>query len=486
MTHALRKSLAPARLFIDGQWVDAKSGATYRTINPATEEPLTEVAEGGAPDIDLAVHAARRAFDAGPWAKMSASDRGRILWKIGDLIEANVQEIGRVETLDQGKTITESTRVDVPLAADCFRYFAGWATKIEGETIPVRAPSLNYTLREPLGVVGAITPWNFPILMAAWKIAPALAAGNCVVLKPAKETPLTALLVAEMAQEAGLPPGVLNVVPGRGTVAGQALVDHPMVAKIAFTGSTEVGRDIMRRGTDTLKRLTLELGGKSPHIVFADADLDAAVRGASTGIFYNKGEVCTAGSRLFLEDGVHDAFVDRLQSQVGKLVQGDPLDPKTRLGPQVSEAQMRTVLGYVEAGKKEGARLVCGGERPPGKGYFVRPTVFTGVRNDMTLAREEIFGPVLAVLRFKDLEDVLQTANDTIYGLAAGVWTRDIKKAHKAARLLQAGTVWINSYGLYDSAMPFGGVKQSGFGRELGREGLLEYTRTKSVWVDLS
>jgi aldehyde dehydrogenase (NAD+)/phenylacetaldehyde dehydrogenase len=417
---------------------------------------------------------------------VSASDRGRILWKIGDLLEANVQEIGRVETLDQGKTITESTRVDVPLAADCFRYFAGWATKIEGETIPVRAPSLNYTLREPLGVVGAITPWNFPILMAAWKIAPALAAGNCVVLKPAKETPLTALLVAEMAHEAGLPPGVLNVVPGRGTVAGQALVDHPLVSKIAFTGSTEVGRDIMRRGTDTLKRLTLELGGKSPHIVFADADLDAAVRGASTGIFYNKGEVCTAGSRLFLEDGVHDAFVDRLQSQVGKLVQGDPLDPKTRLGPQVSEAQMRSVLGYVDTGKKEGARLVCGGERPAGKGFFVRPTVFTGVRNDMTLAREEIFGPVLAVLRFKDLEEVLQTANDTIYGLAAGVWTRDIKKAHQAARLLQAGTVWINSYGLYDSAMPFGGVKQSGFGRELGREGLLEYTRTKSVWVDLS
>jgi acyl-CoA reductase-like NAD-dependent aldehyde dehydrogenase len=486
MTHELRKTLAPARLYIDGQWVDAKSGATFKTINPATEEPLTEVAEGGAEDIDLAVKAARRAYDSGPWARMSASDRGRILWKIGDLLEANVQEIGRVETLDQGKTITESTRVDVPLAADCFRYFAGWATKIEGETIPVRAPSLNYTLREPLGVVGAITPWNFPILMAAWKIAPALAAGNCVVLKPAKETPLTALLVAEMAQEAGLPPGVLNVVPGRGTVAGQALVDHPMVSKIAFTGSTEVGRDIMRRGTDTLKRLTLELGGKSPHIVFADADLDMAVRGASTGIFYNKGEVCTAGSRLFLEEGVHDAFVDRLQSQVGKLVQGDPLDPKTRLGPQVSEAQMRQVLGYVDTGKKEGARLVCGGERPAGKGFFVRPTIFTGVRNDMTLAREEIFGPVLAVLRFKDLEEVLAAANDTIYGLAAGVWTRDIKKAHKTARMLQAGTVWINSYGLYDSAMPFGGVKQSGFGRELGREGLLEYTRTKSVWVDLS
>ncbi|HET8947771.1 MAG TPA: aldehyde dehydrogenase family protein, partial [Candidatus Polarisedimenticolia bacterium] len=381
---------------------------------------------------------------------------------------------------------TESTRVDVPQAADCIRYYAGWTTKMEGETIPVRAPSLNYTLREPLGVVGAITPWNFPILMAAWKIAPALAAGNTMVLKPAKETPLTALVIAELALEAGLPPGVLNVLPGRGAVAGQALVEHPRVSKIAFTGSTEVGRDIMRRGADSLKRLTLELGGKSPNVVFADADLDMAVRGASNGIFYNKGEVCTAGSRLFLEESVHDAFLDRLQSHVGKLQQGDPLDPKTRLGPQVSEAQMRTILGYVDKGKAEGARLVAGGERPQGKGYFVRPTIFTDVRNDMTLAREEIFGPVLAVLRFRELEDVLAQANDTVYGLAAAVWTKDIKKAHRTARRLQAGTVWINSYGLYDSAMPFGGVKQSGFGRELGRQGLLEYTQTKSIWVDLS
>jgi acyl-CoA reductase-like NAD-dependent aldehyde dehydrogenase len=376
--------------------------------------------------------------------------------------------------------------VDVPLAADCFRYYAGWTTKLEGETIPVRAPSLNYTLREPLGVVGAITPWNFPILMAAWKIAPALAAGNTMVLKPAKETPLTALVIAELALEAGLPPGVLNVLPGRGTVAGKALVEHPRVSKIAFTGSTEVGQDIMRRGAESVKRLTLELGGKSPNVVFADADLDMAVRGASNGIFYNKGEVCTAGSRLFLEESVHDAFLDRLQSHVGKLQQGDPLDPKTRLGPQVSEAQMRSILGYVDKGKAEGARLVTGGERPQGKGYFVRPTIFTDVRNDMTLAREEIFGPVLAVLRFKELDDVLAQANDSVYGLAAAVWTKDIKKAHRTARQLQAGTVWINSYGLYDSAMPFGGVKQSGFGRELGRQGLLEYTQTKSIWVDLS
>ncbi|HZM69661.1 MAG TPA: aldehyde dehydrogenase family protein [Candidatus Cryosericum sp.] len=486
MTTELRPTLRPARLFIDGQWTDAASGATFTTVNPATEEAITEVAEGGAADIDRAVQAARRAFDSGPWGKMPASERGRILWRIGDRIEAEVAELARLETLDQGKTITDSTKVDVPMAADCFRYFAGWAGKIDGETIAVRAPCLNYTLREPIGVVGAITPWNFPILMAAWKVAPALAAGNTVVLKPAQLTPLTALRLAEIAAEAGLPPGVLNVVSGRGTVAGAALVQHPLVGKIAFTGSTEVGRDIMRRGSDTLKRLTLELGGKSPNIVFADADVDMAVRGATNGIFYNKGEVCTAGSRLFVEEALHDAFLDRLQAQTAKLQQGDPLDPKTRLGPQVSEAQRAQVLAYVEKGKAEGARLVCGGERPPGRGYFVRPTIFDGVRSDMTIAREEIFGPVLAVIRFKDVADVLAAANDSIYGLAAAVWTRDIKKAHQTARRLQAGTVWINTYGLYDSAMPFGGTKQSGYGRELGRQGLLEYTQTKSVWVDLA
>jgi len=486
MTQEIRDTLRPARLFIDGQWSDAASGASFATVNPATEEPITTVAEGGAADVERAVAAAERAFTTGPWGKMSASDRGRILWKIGDLIDANLQEMARLETIDQGKTIGDSSRVDVPMAAECFRYFAGWASKIEGEVVPVRAASLNYTLREPIGVVGAITPWNFPILMAAWKAAPALAAGNTVVLKPARETPLTALRLAELAAEAGLPPGVLNVVPGRGTVAGAALVDHPRVGKISFTGSTEVGRDIMRRGSVTLKRLTLELGGKSPNIVFPDADLDLAVRGASNGIFFNKGEVCTAGSRLFLHEALHDAFVDRLQAQVGKLTQGDPLDPKTRLGPQVSEAQMKQVLGYVEKGRAEGARLVCGGERPAGKGYFVRPTIFTDVQSNMTIAREEIFGPVLSVIRFKDVDEVVRAANDSPYGLAAAVWTKDIKLAHKTARLLQAGTVWINTYGLYDNAMPFGGVKESGYGRELGRQGLLEYTRTKSVWVDLS
>jgi len=479
------QKIAPGRLFIGGQWVDAVAANTFTTVNPATEEPITQVAEGRAEDIDRAVKAARQAFE-GPWAGVSAADRGRLLWKMADLIESRLAEIAEVETLDSGKTITESSRVDVPMAADCFRYFAGWATKIEGETIPVRAPCFGYTLREPLGVVGQIIPWNFPILLAAWKVAPALAAGNTIVLKPAEQTPLTALRLAGIAEEAGLPPGVLNVVTGFGPTAGAALVNHPGVDKIAFTGSTAVGQEIMRRAAGSLKRLTLELGGKSPNIVFADADLDLAVRGASNGIFYNKGEVCTAGSRLFVEESLHDALLDRLSAFTAKLQQGDPLDPKTRLGPQVSEGQMNRVLSYVDKGKGEGARLVAGGSRAPGKGYFVRPTIFDDVQNGMTIAREEIFGPVLSVLRFRDLDEVVRAANDTPYGLAAAVWTKDIKKAHRAARLLKSGTVWINTYGLYDSAMPFGGYKMSGFGRELGRHGLLEYTQTKSVWVDLS
>src|SRR2546422_459495 len=355
------QKIAPGRLYIGGQWVDALAGGTFPTINPATEETLTRAAEGRAEDIDRAAVAARQAFETGTWAKMSGADRGRILWRVGDLTESRLAEIAEVETLDSGKTITESSRVDVPMAADCFRYFAGWATKIEGETIPVRAPCFGYTLREPLGVVGQIIPWNFPILLAAWKVAPALAAGNTIVLKPAEQTPLTALRLAGIAEEAGLPPGVLNVVTGFGPTAGAALVDHPGVDKIAFTGSTAVGQEIMRRAAGSLKRLTLELGGKSPNIVFADADLDLAVRGASNGIFYNKGEVCTAGSRLFVEESLHDELLDRLSAFTARLQQGDPLDPKTRLGPQGSEGQMNRVLSYVDKGKGEGARLVAGG-----------------------------------------------------------------------------------------------------------------------------
>ena len=485
-----KTKVEPGRLFINGQFVDAVAGTTFDTINPATGDVLTQVAEGREADIDRAVKAARAAFDSGPWTrKMSASDRARILWKVGDLLLANAEELGELETLDSGKPVTECTRIDVPLAADCFHYYAGWSTKIHGETIPVRGPFFNYTLREPVGVCGQITPWNFPILMAVWKMAPALACGNTVVLKPASYTPLTALRVAALCQQAGLPDGVLNVVPGSGSVAGLALVRHPMVDKIAVTGSTPVGQEIMREAAGTLKRLSLELGGKSPNIVLADADLEAAARGAMTGIFYNKGEICTAGSRLLVEESAHDALMEKLIDRAGKTVPADPLDPKCRFGPQVSEAQMNTILRYIGKGKEEGAKLVAGGQRAKvgdGRGFFVQPTIFDQVRNDMTIAREEIFGPVLSVIPFKDMDDAIAKANDNIYGLSSGIWTRDIKKAHRLARELRAGTVWINTYNVFDNASPFGGYKMSGFGRELGAASIELYTQTKSVWVDLS
>jgi len=480
----------PGRLFIDGRFVDAAAGGVFDTVYPATGQVLTQVAEGREEDIDRAVRAARKAFDTGPWnRKMSASDRARVLWKVGDLLLAHAEEIGELETLDSGKPVTENTRIDVPLAADCFHYYAGWATKATGDTVPVRGPYLNYTLREPVGVCGQITPWNFPLLMAAWKVAPALAFGNTVVLKPASLTPLTALRLAALCQEAGLPEGVLNVVPGAGSVAGMALVRHPMVDKIAVTGSTPVGQQIMRECAGTLKKVSLELGGKSPNIVFADADLDAAVRGATIAIFYNKGEICTAGSRLFVEKSIHDAFVEKLVERAAKTVPTDPLDPKCRFGPQVSEGQMKTVLSYVAKGIEEGARLAAGGKRASvgdGKGYFVEPTVFDGVRNDMTIAREEIFGPVLSVIPFEGVDEAVALANETIYGLSSGVWTKDIKKAHRVAREIRAGTVWINTYNNFDNASPFGGCKMSGFGRELGAASVELYTQLKSVWVDLS
>ncbi|MBL8228896.1 MAG: aldehyde dehydrogenase family protein [Bryobacterales bacterium] len=489
MTPALETQLrVPNQLWIGGEWRDAVSGKTFAAGNPATEEKIADVAEADAADIDLAVAAAQKAFDAGAWPKMGVTERARMLWRIGDLLIENADELARLETMNNGKPIFESRHVDVPAAAACFQYYAGWVTKIEGSTIPVPGNYLNYTLREPLGVVGAIIPWNFPILMAAWKLAPALATGNTVVLKPAEQTPLTALKMAEIFEKAGVPAGVINIVPGFGPTAGAALVKHPGVAKIAFTGSTAVGKEIMRSAADTLKKVSLELGGKSPNIVFADADLDAAVRGAINGIFYGKGEVCAAGSRLFIEASVHDQFLEKLTERAGKLAVGDPMHPKTRLGALVSSEQMNKVLGYIESGKTEGAKLVTGGERAPqnGKGYFVKPTIFDGANNSMRIAREEIFGPVLAAIEFKDVEDAIAQANQTVYGLAAAVWTRDVKKAHKAARAIKAGTVWVNTYNMLDTASPFGGYKMSGFGRELGAHALDLYTQVKSVWVDLN
>jgi aldehyde dehydrogenase (NAD+)/phenylacetaldehyde dehydrogenase len=410
-----------------------------------------------------------------------------VLDRLGDLILANGDELGRLETMDNGKPIFESRQIDVATTAGCFHYFAGWAGKLAGDTLPVNPAFVTYTLREPLGVVGAIIPWNFPMNMVGWKVAPALAAGNTVVLKPAELTPLTAIRIGELALEAGVPAGVFNVLPGKGSVAGEAMVKHPGIDKISFTGSTAVGQHLMKTAADTVKKLTLELGGKSPNIVFADADLDAAVRGASTGIFYGKGEVCAAGSRILVERSVHAEFVAKLAERAKKLVPGDPMDPKTRLGALVSEGQMKSVLGYVELGVKEGAAIVAGGQRQPvnGKGWFVQATVLDGVNNGMRVAREEIFGPVAVVIPFDDVEDAVRIANDSPYGLAAGIWTRDLRKAHGVSRRLQAGTVWINTYNFYDPAIPFGGYKASGFGRDLGADCLRDYTQTKSVWISI-
>jgi len=485
-SQAVEAKVPPAKLWIGGQWTEPEGGKTFTSINPATEEAIGEVGSASAGDVDRAVAAAKAALE-GDWGrKYSARERGRMLWKIADALEARIDEFALLETLDNGKPIFESRYVDVPAAIDALRYFAGWADKVTGETLPVSGPFvLAYTLREPVGVVAAITPWNFPLIQALWKIAPALACGNTVIHKPASYTPLTALKFAELASEAGLPPGVLNVLPGGGSEVGNALVQHKDVAKITFTGSTEVGKDIMRGAAATIKRLTLELGGKSPNIVFADADLDAAVKGAYTGIFYGKGEVCAAGSRLFVERSVHDQLVSKLVERTKKLSPGDPLDPKTRLGALVSGKQRESVLSYVEAGRSEGAEVVAGGEAATvgGKGFFMQPTILDACRNDMKVAQEEIFGPVLVVIPFDDVKEAVKLANDSVFGLAAGVWTRDVGKAHQVARDLQAGTVWINQYNWYDSGAPFGGYKQSGFGRELGKQALEYYTESKTVFV---
>lgn len=470
-------------LWIDNAPRPALSGATFTTPNPTTGEPLAELARGDLADVDLAVASAKRAFPA--WARTDPNERQRILWKCGEGILANLETLARLETLDTGKPITNARTIDVPRTADTFFYFAGWATKLHGETIPVRGPFLNYTVREPLGVIGAIIPWNFPLLLAARKIAPALAAGNTVVLKPPEEASLSCLELARILAEAGLPPGVLNVVTGHGEEAGAALVDHPDVAKISFTGGTDTGRLIMRNAAATLKRLSLELGGKSPNIVFADADVKNAAKNAVGAAFYNQGELCTAGTRLLVQRSIHDEVLDIVVNGARALVPGDPLDPATQMGPLVSAAQHRRVLGYLDVGDREGARREVGGAYGD-RGWFVSPTVYSAVHPDMTIAREEIFGPVLSVIPFDDVEDAARIANASEFGLAAGVWTKDITRAHALAARLQAGTVWINTYNRFDAASPYGGMKQSGFGRENGRAVLDEVTQVKTVWVATS
>ena len=487
---AEKKTPRNYQLFIDGQWVDAESGRTFTTPNPATGEPLAEVAEGDKADIDKAVAAARRAFE-GKWSSMSARDRGRVIYKLSQLIEGRAKELAELETSDNGKPIRESSFVDIPQVVENFEYFAGWATKIEGETIPVPGKMFNYTLREPVGVCGQIIPWNFPLLMAAWKLAPALAAGNTVVLKPAEQTPVTAMELAKLIQEAGFPDGVVNIVPGYGETAGAALAAHPGINKLAFTGSTEVGKIIARAAAENLTKVSLELGGKAPNIVFADADLEQAVNGAMMGIFFNQGQVCCAGSRLFVEAKVKDEFLERLKEKSSKIKVGDPMDQGTMMGPQVSQEQLDRIKGYMDIGRSEGACVYSGGETPAlaesfKNGYFFQPTILTDVKNDMRIAQEEIFGPVVSVLSFENDNDLMKQANDTIYGLSAGIWTRDIGRAHRFAREVKAGVVWINTYNMFNAASPFGGYKQSGYGREMGKHALELYTQTKSVWVDLS
>lgn len=483
---SLERDIAHTQLLIDNEWVDSLSGKTFETLNPTTGETICSVAEADTADVDRAVKAARSAFEDGEWAHMSARRRGELLFVLANLIEQHRDELARLETLDNGKPLSQSLTVDLPLTVQCYRYYAGWADKIQGRTVPVDGPYFTYTRHEPIGVVGQIIPWNFPLIMQAWKLAPALAAGNTVVFKPASNTPLTALRVGELIVEAGFPPGVVNIVPGAGSIAGMAIASHTDIDKVAFTGSTEVGHSIMAAAASSnLKRVTLELGGKSPNIVFVDADMDAALVGAHFGLFYNQGQCCTAGSRLFVQDSIYDEFVQRSVELARNRIVGDPFDPETEQGPLVSQAQMDRVMHYIESGMREGAHLLCGGDRFGDRGFFVKPTVFADVRDDMTIAQEEIFGPVMSIIKFKDIDEAIRRANQTIYGLAAAVWTRDISKAHAIAHALKAGTVWVNCYDVFDAAAPFGGFKQSGIGRELGEYALHEYTEVKTVTVKL-
>jgi phenylacetaldehyde dehydrogenase len=475
----------PRKLLIDGEWLDAASGRVFQTVDPATGEPLVDVAHGEAADIDRAVRAARRALSS-EWGSLTGSQRSTIIWRIGELIDENCAELAELESLDNGKPVAVARVADVPAAAEMFRYMAGWATKIEGRTIPLGIPGAwhAYTLREPVGVVGQIIPWNFPLLMASWKLAPALAAGCAIVLKPAEQTPLTALRLGALMVEAGLPRGAVNIVTGFGD-AGAALVQHDGVDKVAFTGSTEVGKMIVQAAAGNLKRLTLELGGKSPNIVFADADPELAIVGATNAIFFNHGQSCSAGSRLYVERPLFDRVVEGVAAAASKIKLGPGLDESTQMGPLVSQEQLERVTGYLESGRSEGARAAVGGSRAGDRGYFVEPTVLVDTKPDMKVVREEIFGPVVTAAPFDDPSEIPAVANDTTYGLAAGIWTKDLSKAHRTAASLKAGSVWINCYQVFDPALPFGGYKQSGWGREMGFEAVANYLEGKAVCIQL-
>ncbi|TWT55008.1 Phenylacetaldehyde dehydrogenase [Rubripirellula amarantea] len=482
---------SPKQLLIDGRWVSAKSGKNFDVFDPATDEVVAQVAEGDAADIDLAVTAARKAFDSGPWSKMTPSQRGQLIWKVGELIEQNADELAQLETLDNGKPFNVAKAADVALAADMFRYMAGWATKIEGDTLSLGVPYAPdadfhaFTMREPIGVVGQIIPWNFPLLMAAWKLAPALATGCTVVLKPAEQTPLSALRLGELLLEAGIPAGVVNIVPGFGETAGAAIASHDLIDKVAFTGSTEVGKIIIKAAAGNLKKVTLELGGKSPNVIYDDADIDMAIAGAADAIFFNQGQVCSAGSRLYVQKGIYDEVVAGVSEIANNLKVGSGFDPATQMGPLVSREQHERVSGYLRAGLAEGAQASAGGAPLDRPGYFVQPTVLKDASVDMSVVREEIFGPVVAAMPFSDDGDLVSQANDSAYGLASGIWTKDISKAHRFAKAVKAGTVWINCYNIFDASLPFGGYKQSGWGREMGHAALENYLQTKSVVIKL-